>query len=266
MGAAKEYAKVAAQEGAALAKGGATYGGVQAGYLEEDFFGGRAKILTDQQFEALEMCGCEMKNRYKVGVPDQHGKLAEGSDFLYMHEESNCLERLCCSVNRELTLFLRQGPLPGAKSFYDQQPLQMAMHKPFHLQYCCCCRPSFDVTSADGSSLGAVTMPFKCCIIQQSVYRTGEEHPAFQVGPVPFCQKAVICPCCADLTVPVFKDGAEVAQFTHHKFTCCELLGQMNRMSVDFGGVQEPKDRALLFASMMLLELEIFEYNKNNNK
>eukprot|EP00756_Hemistasia_phaeocysticola_P008425 Hpha_TRINITY_DN14614_c0_g2::TRINITY_DN14614_c0_g2_i1::g.48076::m.48076 len=251
-----------------LGKGAAmkdAYGAVQPGLLEEDFFGGRQKILVDQQFEALELCGCEMKNRYKVGVPDGRGKLSGGSDFLFMHEKSNCCERICCSVNRELTLFLRQGSLPGSKDMYSVQPLLMQMHKPFHCQFCCCCRPSMDVTSSTGTSLGLIDDPFICCKIHQDVYRAGEQHPTFKVGPVPCCQMGFCCPCFADLNVPVFQQGKQVALLTHMKYTCCEMLGCMNRMQIDFGSVKEPRDRALLFASLMLLELEYFEYNKNDN-
>eukprot|EP00756_Hemistasia_phaeocysticola_P008424 Hpha_TRINITY_DN14614_c0_g1::TRINITY_DN14614_c0_g1_i1::g.48074::m.48074 len=240
------------------------YGAVQPGLLEEDFFGGRQKILVDQQFEALEaLCGYEIKNRYKVGVPDDRGMLSRGSDFLFIHEESDCCERVWCSVNRELTLFLRQGSMPGSRDFYSEQPLLMQMHKPRHCQFCCCARPSLDVTSSTGASLGLVNDPFICCTIHQDVYRPGEQQPAFQVGPVPCCQMGFCCPCCVDLNVPVFQQGKQVATLTHMKHTFCEMLSCINRMQIDFGSVKEPRDRALLFASLMLLELEYFEHNTN---
>lgn len=239
-------------------------GAVQPGYLEQDFFGGRATILTDQKFELLEaLCGCEVKNRYMVGVPDSAGKLAPGTDFLFMHEHSECCERICCSVNREMTLNLRQGALPAQKADYESQPLHMAMHKPFHCSHCCFMYPSMNVTTAQGAPLGNVQMP-TCCKVYQQIYRPGDRLPTFEVGPVSCCQTAIVCPCCADLVIPVTQQGKEVASFTHHKFTCCELLGMMNRMSVDFGSVQDPKDRAMLFASMMLLELEWFEKKQSS--
>lgn len=239
---------------------------VQAGLLEEDMFGGRATILVDQKFEALEvLCGCEVKNKYKVGVPDERNKLSAGSDFLFMHEESDCCERICCSVNRELSLFLRQGSLPSGEVAQRQQPLLMKMHKPFHLQFCCCMRPSMDVTDANGTALGRVEDPFICCAIHQNVYRAGEKQPAFELGPKGCCNLAMCCPCCDDLVIPVFQQGKEVAQVTHVKMDCCECLGMTNRMKIDFGSVQDPKDRAMLFASMMLVELEYFEQQKNQN-
>lgn len=247
------------------AYGSKSDGAVQPAYLQEDFFGGREKILTDQQFEPLELCGCEMKNRYKVGVPDSRNKLSQGSDFLFMHEKSNCCERICCSVNRELSLFLRTGPLPHGSEAQFSKPLLMQMHKPFHCQFCCCCRPEMDVTSAAGTAIGHVLMPFVCCKIYQSVFRPGDIHPTFEVGPVTCCQTGFCCPCCAPLSVPVYQKGTEVARFTHMKYTCCELFGMMNRMQIEFGKIKDPNDRALLFSSMMLLELEYFEYNKNNN-
>merc|ERR1711862_757300 len=102
-----------------------------------DLFQGAKHLLVKQEFAAVELCSFEAKNRYRVSVPHGDGR-QEGSIFLYITEESLCVERICCSVNRRLALKLHQGAS-------KQGPIVLQMEKPFHLQGCCFCRPRFDV-------------------------------------------------------------------------------------------------------------------------
>merc|ERR1719235_354336 len=73
----------------------------------DDIFHGNSKIMIKQEFALLECFSCEAKNRYRISIPNGE---SEGPDvFLYINEDSGCLERICCSVNRSLTLNVHEG-------------------------------------------------------------------------------------------------------------------------------------------------------------
>merc|ERR1712032_985872 len=99
----------------------------------EDLFKSAKSVLIKQEWAAIEACSCEAKNRYRVSVP-QGGGTEEGEVFLYVDEDSGCLERICCSVNRSLTLRVHEGNSKDGT-------IKQSMYKPFHIQGCCCCRP-----------------------------------------------------------------------------------------------------------------------------
>eukprot|EP01062_Namystynia_karyoxenos_P011365 TRINITY_DN14064_c0_g1_i1.p2 TRINITY_DN14064_c0_g1~~TRINITY_DN14064_c0_g1_i1.p2 ORF type:complete len:289 (+),score=78.85 TRINITY_DN14064_c0_g1_i1:109-975(+) len=228
-----------------------------------DPFGGRDSLLINQEIEIAEICGCEMTNKYRVGDVGSDDYIRPGTDTMFVHEESDCCERICCQVNRELTLFLRYGRLaPPAQA--RQMPLVLQMHKPFHLQFCCCCRPSFDVADGVGQPVGRIEDPFVCCTIDQKWYRHGEELPAYTTGPVACCQLGMCCPCCGPMVFPILDAWSKrVATITRPALDCSECCLKTNRLRLDFGDVKGPQDRLLLFAAAMLLDLEYFEVKKN---
>ena len=70
-----------------------------------------------QEWQALEaLCDVETKNRYRVHGPGMP------SGEMYIMENSPCLERICCSVNRSLKLNFHAGSNKTA-------PIAMIMHK-----------------------------------------------------------------------------------------------------------------------------------------
>lgn len=213
-------------------------------------------VLVKQEFAALECLGCEARNRYRVSVPTNDGK--EGPQiFMYVTETSNCFERICCSVNRSLTLNLHSGPS-------KDHPIMMTMEKPFHLQHCCCCRPVFMVKDAGGSNLGTVEDPFRCCSIDQQI-KDSAGQVKFRTGPTSICQLGIFCPCCADIDFPIYQnDGQRVGGVTKKALDCSEILLKTNRFVVDFDKIVDPADKRLVFAAAMLLDLEYFEQNKND--
>jgi len=117
-----------------------------------DIFNNASKVMVKQEFALLECFGCEAKNRYRVSIPN--GEEEGQNIFLYINEESGCLERICCSTNRSLTLEVHQGATKDG-------PVVQAMHKPFHLQGCCFCRPNFTVFEGPqgGKEIGKVEDP-----------------------------------------------------------------------------------------------------------
>merc|ERR1711862_316883 len=92
-----------------------------------DIFGGAKSLFIKQEMAAVELCGIEAKQRYRISVPE-NGK--EGRVFLYITEKSECGERICCGPNRALTLQVHQGPDKDG-------PVIQTMHKPFACVGCC---------------------------------------------------------------------------------------------------------------------------------
>merc|ERR1719491_2317627 len=93
-----------------------------------DIFNGASKLYIKQEMAAIELCGIEAKQRYRISQATPENK--EGNVFLFITEESQCLERICCSTNRSLKLLVHQGSTKDG-------PVVQIMEKPFSLQGCC---------------------------------------------------------------------------------------------------------------------------------
>merc|ERR1711871_695612 len=97
-----------------------------------------------------------------------------------------------------------------------------------------------------------------------SVIRDANRNDILQVGPACMCHPAQCCPCCMDQTIPVTRNGTEVASFTRKQLTCCELLQKTNRFSVDFRDIKDPNQRPLIWAAATLFDLQYWEIKQNN--
>lgn len=222
----------------------------------EDIFRQQAKIMVKQEFAAIECCGCEAKNRYRVSVPNGE---SEGPEvFLYVDEDSECCERICCSVNRSLTLNVHQGNTKDGKTV-------LSMRKPFHCQGCCCLRPKFDVMDgpSGAASIGTIEDPCRCCLMDQQVLDESGKLVYSTYGSI--CQLGICCPCCASVDFDIKKGEANVGKISKRPMTCGECLKKTNRFTIDFPGDAGAKEKKLIFAAAMLADLEYFEQNKNDN-
>lgn len=222
--------------------------------MGDDIFKGSQEIMVKQEWAALECLSCEAKNRYRVSQPNGD---QEGSAFLYISEESGCLERICCSVNRSLTLNVHQGAS-------KEGDVVMKMKKPFHLQGCiCCCRPSFDLVDGAEKNIGKVEDPWRCCVMDQKIFGAGGQQVFTTSGSI--WQLGMCCPCCAPVNFGVMKDGKQVASVEKMTLSCGELCLKTNRFKINFDQVTDPEEKKLVLGSAMLLDLEYFEQKKNNN-
>ena len=186
----------------------------------------------------------------------------QGTNMFYINEESNCVERICCSVNRSLTLHVHEGSnLQGNVLF--------SMQKPFHLQGCiCCCRPELDISSG-GTRLGRVEDPFQChvclsCQVDQRVYDDKDNLIFTTYGSL--CQAGWCCPCFCPVMFNVKNhaggaDGQIIKGYQNILEFCCQL----NRFKVIFPPDAQEADKTLMIGAAMLLDLEYFEQNKNQN-
>eukprot|EP00931_Biecheleriopsis_adriatica_P020408 TRINITY_DN1364_c0_g1_i1.p1 TRINITY_DN1364_c0_g1~~TRINITY_DN1364_c0_g1_i1.p1 ORF type:complete len:257 (-),score=60.11 TRINITY_DN1364_c0_g1_i1:73-780(-) len=219
-----------------------------------DIFQGNQKIMVKQEFALLECFSCEAKNRYRVSVPN--GEEEGPNIFLYVNEESNCCERICCSVNRSLTLNVHQGAT-------KEGPIVQSMYKPFHVQGCCICRPKFDVFDGARAPIGTIEDPCRCCAMDQQIKDAGGKLIFTTYGSI--CQLGLCCPCCASVDFNVKKDGNDVALISKRPMTCGECIKKTNRFIVDFDKINDANEKRLIFAAAMLADLEYFEQNKNDN-
>jgi|Transcript_101397 hypothetical protein len=224
----------------------------------DDIFKGAKQLFIQQEFAAIEICSIEAKQRYRISEA-QNGK--EGTPFLYITEQSDCMERICCSVNRTLTLKVHNGPSADA-------PVALHFHKPFHCQGCCFCRPEFQIFGPGGKGttpLGTIKDPCRVCWMDQQVYGPGgEQDLRFSTNGSPW-QCGNFCPCCAGVAFNVQKGTPpeNIGKIEKLPMDCAELCLKTNRFTVDFGSVDDVVDKKLILASAMLLDLEYFEQNKN---
>mmetsp|Transcript_57385 Transcript_57385/g.158855 ORF Transcript_57385/g.158855 Transcript_57385/m.158855 type:complete len:245 (-) Transcript_57385:103-837(-) len=219
----------------------------------QDVFKGYNRIMIKQEWAAIELCDIEAKQRYRVSVPDGN---KEGAPFLYVTEESNCCERICCSTNRSLTLKLHNG---ASKDY----PVVQKMKKPFSCQGCCCMRPSFEVFGpGEDEKIGKIEDPCRCCVMDQQIFDASDNLIYTTNGSI--CQCGMCCPLCASVDFEVRKDGQAVGAIRKNALTCADACVKTNSFTVDFGGVTEPNHKRMIFAAAMLLDLEYFEANKNN--
>lgn len=236
-----------------------------------DMFKGAQKIIVRQEFAPIELCGIESKNRYHVSVPKADG--APGNTFLYAMESSQCLERICCAACRSMKMNIHSGvdkTGPVALSFDKNFSCPMipcpfvicnpCVFAPISL-LACVMEPKFRISEPNGAYQGEIhdkAMPLFCCKVDSTIKdRSGAE--VMHTGPVSLCQCGTFCPCCADMTVPVTKQGKQVATITRNQLDICELLQKTNRFTIDFGSITDPSEKKRIFAAAFLLDLQYWE-------
>jgi len=216
-----------------------------------DIFQGANRVLVKQEMVAIELCSIEAKQRYRISVPGPGN--SEGNVFLYITEESDCFERVCCSVNRSLKLKVHAGPNKEA-------PVVMTMTKPFSCQGCCFLRPNFTVYGPGGEKIGDIDDPCRCCVMDQQVMGPGSKLMFTTAGSI--CQAGICCPLCAGVEFDIKRDGRSVAGIEKMAMSAEECCLKTNRFMIKFNTVTDPKEKMMLLASAMLLDLEYFEQQK----
>jgi len=216
--------------------------------VNEDLWGPR--LLLIQVIKIIECFGCEAKNKY-----------VSGDGNFYIDERSDCPQRCCASVNRELTLFGHAGPS-------EEAPVVLRMFKPYHLQgCCCCCRPELHIDMPMGDDMvpvGRIEDPCRCCAANQMVFDSNNELRYEVTGSI--CQCGAFCACCADFHFDVNdKNGQTVGAITKKTLSCKECCFKTNRFEIAFPNQCTLEEKRLLVGSAMLLDLQYFETNKNDN-
>jgi len=217
-----------------------------------DIFKNSPKVLIKQEMALVEMCSCEAKQRYRISAPGPEN--TEGPVFLYISEESQCLERICCGPNRSLTLKVHEGSSKDG-------PVVQTMHKDFSCQGCCCLRPSFRVFGQGGTNtIGSIEDPCRCCVMDQQIFNKDRNLLFTTYGSI--CQPGLCCPCCCDVGFDVNKNGQKVASISKMALSCTEMFVKTNRFLINFEKINDPVEKRMLLSSAMLLDLEYFEQQK----
>mmetsp|Transcript_46280 Transcript_46280/g.92524 ORF Transcript_46280/g.92524 Transcript_46280/m.92524 type:complete len:271 (+) Transcript_46280:53-865(+) len=240
---------------------------------DADLFRNLKTVLVKQEFAMAELCGIEVKNRYRVSPEDK-----PGGTFLYAKEQSECCERICCSPCRALTMNIyagtdEKGPIVLTMSKKTHCPMVpcpvlLAPHLwPLTCPWICIAANDLpELTVRIGERvLGSIVDPpwplFKCTA--NALIRDAAGQTLYQVGPTSLCNCGMVCACCNDMAVPVSNtSGMPVATITRKALSLSELFGKMNRFVVDFGSVSDPDERALVFAAAMLFDLQYWEQNQ----
>lgn len=219
-----------------------------------DLFNGAKKLFIKQEMAVIELCGIEAKQRYRVS--EATAENTEGQVFLYVTEESQCMERICCSKNRSLKLLVHSGQTKDG-------PIVQTMEKPFSCSGPWpCCRPSFAVyAGAAGSNMvGRVEDPCHICTMDQKVFDASGSQIFSVDGSI--CQGGMCCPCCCGVFFKAKKGDSEVAAIEKLPLDCGDICLKTNRFTLDFDKITDPAERRMMFASAMLLDLEYFEEDK----
>jgi hypothetical protein len=217
-------------------------------------------VTIKQRFDLMEVIGgCEAKNRYQV----YQGESTDGQPQLFLGEQSECLQRICCAQQRELRLMIHDGP--------DRASPQVAeFHKPCHCKAFPCnipIRPTLYVMDMQGGKIGRVHDPFVCgncicCTLDQHVFDAEERMKYKILGSV--CQAGICCPCCCDISFDIHdhhegKNGAVTGKITKKALSLFEMCAKTNRFQIDFPPDAGTFEKILLTGSAFLLDIEYFE-------
>eukprot|EP00397_Hematodinium_sp_SG-2012_P061833 GEMP01082537.1.p1 GENE.GEMP01082537.1~~GEMP01082537.1.p1 ORF type:complete len:247 (+),score=52.36 GEMP01082537.1:171-911(+) len=216
------------------------------GTARDDF--GNSMIITQVmrgKDAVVEMCGCDVKNKYLVETVNRQ---------FYISEESDCLERVCCGPQRSLTFRLHDGPTDG-------HPILYQFRKPCHCQALCCasCRPKMTVLDTKGNMIGRAHDPWRCCVVDNFIYDTNNTLSYIIHGTA--CQIGLCCPCSsARFEIKHAEKTGNAPGMLTKKFNglqeCCV---QANKFVIDFPVNTPPEHKALIMGSTMLVDLQYFE-------
>merc|ERR1712039_928886 len=238
--------------------------------------GGCSKLCVKQEFSVLEMVGFGAKNRYKIckDQPETEG----GKQFLYVVENSKCMERKCFPTCRRYSLDVHAG-------FDKSGPVVMTFTKNFHCPMTPCPMMALDcgivsglkglvglqqppeLTISEGETiLGTVFDPpcpvFHCQM--DAIIRNAKGEDIFHVGPTSMCTRAFLCPpicgsMCTEERVPITRDGKMVAELVRMQLSCAEVYGKCNRFEIEFGEVTDPTERKLVVGAAFLLDMQYWD-------
>ena len=176
---------------------------------------------------------------------------------MYIREESECCERICCGPNRSLTLHVHEG--------HDQTGNTIGkIHKTFGCSSCCCLRPSFVVTDGLDNRIGEIEDPCRCCVLDQQVKNVNGDTEFTASGAC--CQLGFCCPCIWDPRFAILDmNQTEVGAITKRFGGCGECMSGANNFDLLFPAGADETQKMLLLAVTMGLDLAYFERQKGDS-
>lgn len=263
----------------------------------EDLLMSKDVFLMNQLFELKELCGWEVKNRYRVygksassssdntssktGEEDDDDLRSLGPVEFFAQESSECCERQCCKTCRSLELNIYRGsdtssnsPILMIERNFQclQLPWPLCFIPGWHVTvpwYFCArrekCVPKATIYGRKLEVMGYVRSPpsnaFQCqlyCVVTDP----NDETELYRIGPLSrCCTSGCFCPCLDREEVEIIDVATDkqVGYVARLPLTVAECCGKTNRFEINFAGVSDPKRRLLLFGAAFVVDLTYWE-------
>ena len=228
-------------------------------------------IILKQKLEVLELfTGYETENSYNIYELDFNGKRSQ-LPFLKAKEKSSCLSRNCLSANcRPFNMKVIQKN--KANKELNDQPF-LLLKREFNCTFWCFNRPQmliYNIESGNNKILiGKIINPFLCCSRGVDVY--DEHERILYVIRSNCCQLGICCPLpcdvCQTIKFEVFDiNGSHIANLSKKSpgclMACCS---DVTNFELKFPVNASGKERALLLATLIMLDFSYFEVRNHND-
>lgn len=222
----------------------------------------REKASLIEGLSALVGYEVEMANKYQIFGGD-----AETEIFYAVEQTGFCTRQMkgCAPdcVPWDLDILYTQG---------GQQQLAYKLTRDFSCTCCCFNRPVVQVTDViSGQKIGSIKDPWACCDLTFSLRDASDTDVLYAKGGC--CQCGLCCPlpCGPCSTVEFNVKDAQTDEETGHVQkkvpSCFKFLfaNDVDNYKVDFEGVRDPKQRALLMALSIFIDFRYFNDNSNDD-
>jgi len=218
---------------------------------------GRNTLMIHQQINMEEvMCGCAGANRYDVS------DMNTGEAVLFINEESDCCERICCAPNHSAILNVYD-----VRNGVPDNTLVMVLTKPFKFLHCfnCAdiCRGEMSASYPDGKPLAIVKEKSGSFTPNIETMDREGKHVANAVGPT--CCIGGMAELCNDMVFSMQDENeTPFGQLTKKKpDSFCSALTEMysdaDRFTLELPATMPSESRAALIASSILVDYMFFE-------
>ena len=217
-------------------------------------------VYIQQVFEAAELCGCEMPNRYKVFQLGPDGKSPVGTPLYYLQEQQkgcgSFLYKQCLGPCRASTIDVHVGAVAHTQAKTHE------IKKTCGLSTCSCCHSKSTLIGGGFTQPIEDKAPLLCCT---PFCCTGNKVSVAGFDIIGGCIGCGACPFC-DYNMKIQgTDGAVTGMLAKIGGGCAELCTGTNRYAIQFPATAGPQQRMALIASAIHLDLNYFEQKKNNN-
>ena len=218
-------------------------------------------VYIQQVFEAAELCGCEMPNRYKVFQLGPDGKSAVGEPVYYLQErQKGCgsfIYKQCLGPCRALTVDVHRG------SVAHSQAKTHEIKKTCGNSTCMCCHSKSTLIGGGFTQPIEDKAPLLCCT---PFICTGNKVSVAGFDIIGGCIGCGACPFCNySMKVQGQTDGAVSGMLGKIGGGCAELCTGTNRYAIQFPQQAGPQQRMALIAAAIHMDLNYFEQKKGNN-
>lgn len=224
-------------------------------------------VFIHQKFDAAEaITGCERENRYNIYAIDANGD-KKGHPIFKAQEKSGFLARCCLPANCQPFNMRIRNQDPVSQEIDGSDLLRL--EREFKCTFCCLNRPEMTVRNVERGAdelLGKIVNPFLCCAYGINVLDATDKLKYVIRGDC--CQAGIICKGCPCQSCQLVQfslntpDGAQVGSLEKRSQGCLKAaVSDADNFSLVYPPNSTEKDKALLMASILLLDFSYFESN-----